>query len=138
MNRTAKALFQVSFITAILSTIGFVGVGVYQVIDSANGHPRDPVALSLLGLAMMVSGLTAVLAGWLDAALRQQKRQAAICAPKQPMIPLAPREKPDGYNEDVLYWFHNGPDNRATDGDFELGFNARAVVPPPKRRKPPC
>lgn len=45
-------------------------------------------------------------------------------------------EKPEGWNDAVLGYFHAGPERREQNDEFLAAFSKRAKVPPPKALTP--
>lgn len=89
--------------------------------------------LFLIGAMMLIMSMSLLIGGFcLDQQLEELtfERRRRVPAAK---IALQPREKPDGYNDAVIGWFHHGPELRQRDEEFHRGFAIRAAVPPPRK-----
>ena len=90
--------------------------------------------LFLIGAMMLILSMSLLIGGFcLDQQLEELtfERRRRVPTAK---IAIDPRDKPDGYNDAVIGWFHNGPELREPGEDFAKGFASRAIVPPPRKR----
>ena len=108
--KIAGAVFVLSFVLFFVSACFGVAYSVAGIVDEG---AADSVAAGVLG--MLAAAIIAALA-W----LRQYREQHP-----RPLIRLRPMEKPPGWNEAVLRWFHRGPELRDSE-DFRSAFRERA------------
>jgi len=116
-----------------MSLAAFMIATIWGAVRAVAGIFTQPTAFAVcvacIFLSVMMMGVAWALGHWADEADRARARRT----PSQ-TIPFAPIEKPEGFNRDVLHWFHKGPELRIRDEEFSKGFAARAQVPPPKAK----
>jgi len=129
MRRIANGLITIGGCALLWSLIAMFVAGLMSFAEASSAPP-----VFLAGAMGMILSILLLIVGFcIDSELDARDFEARRAAPVA-KLPLEPREKPLGYNDDVNWWFGNGPERREKDDDFRHGFNARAVVPPPKRQ----
>lgn len=114
----------------IAALVGMIVSGIALQFGSDNVAPGAFIWAALL----LFASILLLIAGFcIDHQLDDAEFRARRAQPTA-KIPLAPMEKRPNYNEDVMWWFHNGPEGREMDRDFIAAFSARALVPPPSTR----
>lgn len=129
IQRLANALLGIGGYVLCLALVFMFVAGVQSFFDVAFAP-----TLFLLGAMLLILSMGMLIGGFcLDHQLEEWAFEQRRRAPT-PKIALDPRDKPDGYNDAVIGWFHKGPELRVKDDDFLRGFAIRSAVPPPRKK----
>ena len=98
------------------------------------GEHHAVAAAYMIAAGVFFLGILLGLAGWCLDCVAEELRDERARSMKHPLLTFDPHEKEPGYNRAVLGWFHEGPELRQPNDDFNRAFSARSLVPPPVKK----